>query len=385
MSVLKHIVTAGGGLAVALMVPMIALQAQVVAPGTNPRSPTTPTPTTTPTTNPTTPSQSAQADVRADLPFIREAASASLMEVSLGRIAQSRGSHSAVKDFGQRMVSDHSSLQQQLTTLASTNGVAFSPALGEQQQQEINRLQRLSGPEFDRAYVGLMVQSHRNAVTTFQNERSVAHSAEVRGFIDRNLVTLQNHLTLAQQVGSQVGADVSGGVATGTDTTSTVPTGNVKADAEFIRDVDAGSFLEIRLGRLAQKRGRDPAVKRFGEQMEADYTAFQKQWSNMASNNGMKFKSGMGPNHRGKLERLEKISDKAFDRAYMTLMIQNQQDYLNYWRKEGRAANSAPVRQLVNQGIPTLEEHMVMAKRIGSQVGVDAKDALAGRRISAKQ
>jgi hypothetical protein len=41
------------------------------------------------------------------------------------------------------------------------------------------------------------------------------------------------------------------------------------------------------------------------------------------------------------------------------------------------------VRRLVNRGIPILEEHQNMAKRIAKQVGVDAEDALAGRRISA--
>lgn len=393
MSVLRHIVTAGGLLALALMAPMIALQAQVVAPGTNPRSPTTnPTPTTNPST-PTTPSQSPQADIRADLPFIQEVANANLMEVSAGRIAQSRAARPGVKDFGKRMESDHSSLQQQLTTMTSNNGVALSPTLDVQQQQEINRLQTLSGAEFDRTYMGLTVRNHRDNVTTFQNERRVARSAEVREFIDRNLVTLQNNLTLAQQIGSQVGADVLGDVATLPDTISAAPAdrkkdrerasqGNVRADAQFIRDVDASHFLQIRLARLAQERARDGAVKRFAEQMEEDHSEFLKQWNNTASRNGWEYKSGMGPDHRANLTRLEKVSDKEFDRAYMTLMLQNHNGYLNYWRKDGRAAHSAPVRQLVNRGLPTLEEHMAMVKRIGKRVGVDEKAALAGRDIA---
>jgi putative membrane protein len=328
------------------------------------------------------------------LPFIQEAASANLMEVSAGKIAESRAARPGVKDFGKRMVSDHSSIQQQLTTMTSNNGVAFTPALDAQQQQEISRLQTLSGAEFDRTYMGLTVRNQRDNVTNFQNERRVARSAEVREFIDRNLVTVQNNLTLAQQLGSQVGADVLGDVATLPDTTSAISEdrkkdrerasqGNVRADAKFIRDVDASHFLQIRLARLAQDKARDGAVKRFAKQMEEDHSAFQKQWSNMASRNGMEFKSGMGPDHRARLDLMEKMLDKDFDRAYMSMMIQNHNGYLNYWRKEGRGAHSAPVRQLVNRGIPTLEEHMAMAKRIGKQVGVDVEAALAGRRIAA--
>jgi putative membrane protein len=145
------------------------------------------------------------------------------------------------------------------------------------------------------------------------------------------------------------------------------------------------TFLEIQLGRLAQKKGRDPAVKRFGETMKEDHTALQKQWSDMASRNGMKFKPGMGPNHRAKLEAMEKVSDRAFDRAYMTLMIQNHHGYVNYWRTEGLTSDSPTMRQIVNRGLPTLEKEKEMAKRIGNRVGVDAKAALAGPRISAQR
>jgi hypothetical protein len=57
----------------------------------------------------------------------------------------------------------------------------------------------------------------------------------------------------------------------------------------------------------------------------------------------------------------------------MTLVIQNHEDYLSYWRKEGRAAKSSPVRQLVNNDLPTLEQHWSMAREIGGKVGAEMK------------
>jgi putative membrane protein len=146
--------------------------------------------------------------------------------------------------------------------------------------------------------------------------------------------------------------------------------------------VDAHHTLQVSLGKLAQEKGRDDAVKRFGERMERDHGALQEQLNNMASRNGMPYKSGMGPENRANLDRLEKMSGRAFDRAYMTFMIQSHNGYLNYWRNEGRAARSAPVRTLVNRGLPTLEEHMEMARRVGTNVGVNPNAALAGRRIA---
>lgn len=351
-----------------------------------------------------------------DQQFINRVAAGNFLEVRLAQAAQQKASNASVKQFGQRMESDHTTMQQQWMAVASKNRLQFKAQLTPDQLAQYEQLNNLSGAAFDRAYMGVMLQNHRANVTAFENERRMAHSPEVRSLIDQHLATIQNHLTMAQQTASQVGADVSGGVATRTDSTSIIPTvpaptdtttvvtqnprqtsedhqkdqernrqGNIKADAEFIRNVDASHFLQVRLGRLAQEKGRDAEIKRFGKKMEEDHNAFQREWSNMASRNGMKFKSGMGPEHRADLEQLEKTSGQKFDRAYMTLMIQSHNGYVNYWRKEGRAARSAPVRQLVNAGLPTLEGHLDMAKRIGKRIGVDAESALAGRRVAAER
>lgn len=333
--------------------------------------------------------------LRADSAFISEVDASNAAEIRLARMAESRSQDPVVKRFAENMVADHERLQTEWRLLSSRSGLQVRADINPNHQEQVNRLGRLTGPQFDRAYMTAMVQNHRNNVSTFQTRGRAAQSAEVRQLVERSLPTLQRHLTLAQQVANQVGGDTTIIVAQDPRDTprdddddrqkdeGRKSQANVRADADFIQNVDAGHFLEIRLGRLAKEKGRDPAVRRFGERMEEDHTALINEWSNMAARNGLKRKSGMGPNHRVKLDRLEKISDRAFDRAYITLMIQNHQDYLNFWRKEGRATKSAPVRNLVNRGIPTLEEHMDMAKRIARQVGVDVDEALEGRRISA--
>jgi putative membrane protein len=366
--------------------------------------------------------QETSANESADQQFINRLAAENLLEVRLGQTAEKNGSSAAVKQFAQQMVSDHTAMQKQWMALASKNDLDFKAEWSPEQTEQAERLRAVTGADFDRAYMGLTVQNHAANVSAFENEQLVAHSPEVRNFMARDLALLQNHLRQAREIGRQVGADVSGGVATTPAAPSPADTtivtqnppradttivaqnpqadprgadrqrvqeqatqGNIRADAQFIRNVDAHHYLQVRLGRLAQKKGRDSAVKRFGERMEEDHGALQQQLNNVASRNGMKFESGMGPDNRANLERLEKVSDKAFDRAYMTLMIQTHNGYLNYWRKEGRAARSAPVRQLVNRGLPTLEEHMEMAKRIGSRIGVDADAALVGRRIASER
>ena len=307
------------------------------------------------------------AAVRADSGFIQEVVNDNLLEVRLAQAAEGKAENSAVKEFSRRMIADHTNLQDQWTGLAARNGMRIEPRLDPLDMQEANRIQAASGKEFDRAYMRLMILGHDNTVSAFERQSRSAQSTEVRQLAASALPLLQEHSRLARQVGSRVDADTTAG------TTGDVANADARKDREFIRDAVADHFLETRLGELAERRGRNSDVKQFGRRMVTDHTRLQEQWISMASISGRPFKPGMGRLHQQKLERLKDVSDREFDRAYMTLVIQNHQDYLNYWRKEGRAAKSNQVRQLVDSGLPTLEQHWSMAREIGGKVGADMK------------
>jgi putative membrane protein len=338
--------------------------------------------TSTVVTQPGLPTQ----NVRADSAFISEVDDANTTELRLARMAGGMAQDPSVKQFAQTMISDHERMQNEWRSLASRNGVRVDGSISPAHQEQVNRLGRRSGTEFDRDYMATMVQNHQASLAAFQTRGRFAQSTEVRQLVDRSLPSLQQHLTLAQQVETQVrtGAPVATPNPQPGQNDEDRVTGDIKSDAQFIQHVGAHHFLQVRLGRLAQKKARDGQVKRFAKTMEDDHSALEKQLSDVAAQNGLKFKSGMGPDNRANLERLEKVSGKSFDRAYMTLMIQTHNAYLNYWRQAARVAQSASLRQYVNAGLPTLEEHMDMAKRIGKRVGVDAEDALVGRHVAAE-
>jgi len=384
MFALRRIVTAGGGLALALMVPMITLQAQVTAPGTNPGTkPGTPTttPAPTPTANPAaTPSQTGDREMTNDLPFLREAAGVNLMEIRLGQLAESKASNAAVKQFGQRMVNDHTRLEQDLSSMASANGIALNPTLTPAQSDNIARLQNLSGPQFDQAYMSLMIQGHQTDVAQFDTQSRNADSPQVREFAARSLPILQQHLSLAQQVGSQVN-----GVVTTTPKPGQGRQADVRADNEFIREVVADATLEVRMAQLAERKGQSSAVKQLATRIAADHNRLQGDWLAIASSNGQPFKPGFGKNHQAKLDAIQKLSGRAFDRAYISTVVRDHRDYINYFEKEGRAANASQVRDLVNRDLPTLRSNFNQAKQVGAQIGADVNVTLQSERGSAKK
>ena len=61
----------------------------------------------------------------ADKAFIKDAAKGGMMEVAMGRVAQKDASNSEVKNFGARMVKDHSKANEELKAIAKEENVEW--------------------------------------------------------------------------------------------------------------------------------------------------------------------------------------------------------------------------------------------------------------------
>jgi putative membrane protein len=144
-------------------------------------------------------------------------------------------------------------------------------------------------------------------------------------------------------------------------------------------------MLEVSLGELAQRKAQSVNVKNFARSVVSDHRRQQNEWKSMATRNGQEFTQGMGKKHRKKLDKLQKLSGREFDRAFMSQMVEDHKDYIDYFEKEGRSAHSTQVRQLVERDLPTLRAHFSQAKQIGAQVGADTSATLRSERASAKK
>jgi putative membrane protein len=92
--------------------------------------------------------------------FVLKAAEGGMAEVKLGQLAKDRGSNKAVKDFGDRMVKDHGKANDELRDVASKKGVILHDSMNATNKALYDRLSRLSGDAFDKAYMRTMVQDH---------------------------------------------------------------------------------------------------------------------------------------------------------------------------------------------------------------------------------
>ncbi len=141
--------------------------------------------------------------------FIAEAAQADMAEVELGKLAEKNASDRSVKDFAKKMVDDHSKNQKKVDDTASKLGVSVPASLSAKDQAERDKLSKLSGPEFDKAYMTDMVRDHKKDVATFKRESTSAKNDVVQTYASETLPTLEDHLKQAEDVNAKVNGSAS--------------------------------------------------------------------------------------------------------------------------------------------------------------------------------
>jgi putative membrane protein len=388
----RRLVTAAAGLALALTAaPSRPLHGQSTQ-DTAKKSPWVLPP------SPTRPSTQGTGQVAADSGFIREAASMNLMEVRLGTLAGQRASNTEVKQFGRQMVASHSAMGRQWESLAAKNGLPASVNLNSIQQQSADQLSKLSGADFDRAYMSAMVADHEQDAGTLQRIGAAAQSAEVKGLAASGFAATQEHLSRAQVVASQVGAPTAVATSSPVSPTPASPasptnagagrrnvTGGSVTDGRYARELAYGHIMEVRLAQMAQKRAKNKEVKQFADQVADDFGTWRQRWMDLASKYGMKANPNMGPLHQQKIQRLEKASTGNFDQVYLDIVVENLGSMLPYLQKEGRAANAADIRSAVNEELPSVREKLSTAQRLDRQVQASGKVKGKGRSLSNKE
>jgi putative membrane protein len=140
-----------------------------------------------------------------DRAFAREAALGSMAEVDLGNLAKEKASSPEVKQFAERMVTDHSKANDELKDWAEKNHVTLPAQLDAKHKATRARLEKLSGAAFDKAYMRDMLSDHKTDVAKFKTESKSAKNADLKDWAGKTLPTLEDHLKQAQDTASKVG------------------------------------------------------------------------------------------------------------------------------------------------------------------------------------
>jgi putative membrane protein len=132
--------------------------------------------------------------------FWNKAAEGGMAEVELSKAAQTKAQSADVKKFAQTMITDHTKANNELKALATKMNITLPAELNSTHKSTMDKLNSLSGADFDKAYVDAMVKDHNDAVNLFQAESDGGTTADVKAFAAKTLPTLKSHQAMITDI-----------------------------------------------------------------------------------------------------------------------------------------------------------------------------------------
>jgi putative membrane protein len=145
-----------------------------------------------------------------DRMFVSKAMQGSMAEVQLAQLTLQKSSNDQVKQFAQRMIDDHTRLNEQMKPVADQLGVKAPDQISKGDRKTLAKLQGLSGPAYDQAYIRDMVKDHKQDLGQFQTEASSGQDQTVKDAANQGSKVIAQHLQMAQQLAKDQNVPTSG-------------------------------------------------------------------------------------------------------------------------------------------------------------------------------
>lgn len=134
-----------------------------------------------------------------------------------------------------------------------------------------------------------------------------------------------------------------------------------KSDVSFMKEAANDSMAEIELGKVAQQKSQNADVKAFGQRMVDDHTKASEELKPIADKMGVQLPSAPEGKHARMVKDLSK-EDKKFDQKYVNDMVKDHEKAVKLFEKTSKKGDSEEIRQFAAKTLPTLQEHLKMAR-----------------------
>ena len=135
-----------------------------------------------------------------DSEFLVAAAEIDMMEIELGKIAQTKATNPEVRKFAEMMVSVHSKSANEMKPLSERLKITLPASLTEKGMEKQKTLNEKTGKDFDQKYMDFMVEAHRDAVDEFEEAAREANDPELKSWASGKLPALKQHHEQAKKL-----------------------------------------------------------------------------------------------------------------------------------------------------------------------------------------
>jgi putative membrane protein len=151
-------------------------------------------------------------------------------------------------------------------------------------------------------------------------------------------------------------------------------------DRKFIEKAAKDGMAEVELAKLAQEKAASDQVKHFAKRMADDHSKANEELKKLAASKGVTLPTEMDRSERREMDKLAKRSGADFDREYMKHMVSDHKSDVKAFKSQAKSAKDADLKNFATSTVPTLEQHLDLAKATEAAVKNEGKTKTASVR-----
>jgi putative membrane protein len=133
--------------------------------------------------------------------YLTEAAQTGMAELAMAKLALEKSQNDKVKQYAQQMIKDHTPINQELQQLATQKGITLPTEMGMKYQALITQLSKLSGADFDQAYINEAgINTHMEGLILNSRLLQLGEDKELKAFAGKNIPLIESHLQLLEKL-----------------------------------------------------------------------------------------------------------------------------------------------------------------------------------------
>jgi predicted outer membrane protein len=288
--------------------------------------------------------------------FLMDAYQDGLREIQLSQQALQKGENDRVKTFAQRMIDDHTRLNNQIQQLAQSNNITLPNDLSASQKSQLDQLATLSGAAFDRAYMSRNVEVHQKDLAAAklqaqqqqqqqQQQQPQQGSDDMIGqLVETSMPLIEIHLALAEEINSLLDPAV------------------------FVTTLYRAGLAEIRWSELALQKATDSRVKEFAQQMIDDHRQANERLTTLAQQNNVTLPTELTPDQQVATDDLARFTGADFDKNYLDKNVVAHLKAVRLARQQVGQGSTTETRELALVALPVLGSHLLRAIDLDLQI-----------------
>ncbi len=139
-----------------------------------------------------------------DTKFVRSQLEGNMAEIEVAQLALKQSQDQNIRNFAQKMITDHTAANGTLMPIAQAHGIAMPTMVASRHQEMMEHLSKLNGVAFDTAYINGMIRMHDATIKAMNDQLAGGQNQIINVWVQNTRPTVMQHEMLAQQIKAEL-------------------------------------------------------------------------------------------------------------------------------------------------------------------------------------